>query len=215
MKKIQLQRVAPADIEERSMEIIGQELGERVFPADQLPVIKRVIHTSADFDYADNLVFSAGAVEKGIAAIKGGCTIVTDTQMAFSGVNKRVLEKFGGKAVCFMSDPDVAAEAKARGETRATVSMERAAALEGPVILAVGNAPTALVRACQLMDEGKFSPALVIGVPVGFVNVVESKELLLTMDVPHIVARGRKGGSNVAAAICNALLYQASNNARE
>ena len=215
MKKIQLQRVAPADIEERSMEIIGQELGERVFPADQLPVIKRVIHTSADFDYADNLVFSAGAVEQGVAAIKGGCTIVTDTQMAFSGVNKRVLEKFGGKAVCFMSDPDVAAEARERGETRATVSMERAAALEGPVILAVGNAPTALVRACQLMDEGKFHPDLVIGVPVGFVNVVESKELLLTMDVPHIVARGRKGGSNVAAAICNALLYQASNNARE
>ena len=215
MKKIQLQRVAPADIEERSMEIIGQELGERVFPADQLPVIKRVIHTSADFDYADNLVFSAGAVEQGVAAIKGGCTIVTDTQMAFSGVNKRVLEKFGGKAVCFMSDPDVAAEARERGETRDTVSMERAAALEGPVILAVGNAPTALVRACQLMDEGKFHPALVIGVPVGFVNVVESKELLLTMDVPHIVARGRKGGSNVAAAICNALLYQASNNARE
>ena len=215
MKKIQLQRVAPADIEERSMEIIGQELGERVFPADQLPVSKRVIHTSADFDYADNLVFSAGAVEQGVAAIKGGCTIVTDTQMAFSGVNKRVLEKFGGKAVCFMSDPDVAAEARERGETRATVSMERAAALEGPVILAVGNAPTALVRACQLMDEGKFHPALVIGVPVGFVNVVESKELLLTMDVPHIVARGRKGGSNVAAAICNALLYQASNNARE
>lgn len=197
------------------MEIIGQELGDRVFPADQLPVIKRAIHTSADFDYADNLVFSDGAVEKGIAAIKGGCTIVTDTQMAFSGVNKKVLEKFGGKAVCFMSDPDVAAEAKARGETRATVSMERAAALEGPVILAVGNAPTALVRACELIEEGKWAPALIIGVPVGFVNVVESKELLLTMDTPHIVARGRKGGSNIAAAICNALLYQASNNERE
>lgn len=215
MKKVELQRVAPADIEARSMEIIGQELGERVFPADQLPVIKRAIHTSADFDYADNLVFSDGAVEKGIAAIKGGCTIVTDTQMAFSGVNKKVLEKFGGKAVCFMSDPDVAAEAKARGETRATVSMERAAALEGPVILAVGNAPTALVRACELIEEGKWAPALIIGVPVGFVNVVESKELLLTMDTPHIVARGRKGGSNIAAAICNALLYQASNNVRE
>ena len=197
------------------MEIIGQELGDRVFPADQLPVIKRAIHTSADFDYADNLVFSDGAVKKGIAAIKGGCTIVTDTQMAFSGVNKKVLEKFGGKAVCFMSDPDVAAEAKARGETRATVSMERAAALEGPVILAVGNAPTALVRACELIEEGKWAPALIIGVRVGFVNVVESKELLLTMDTPHIVARGRKGGSNIAAAICNALLYQASNNARE
>lgn len=215
MKKIELQRVAPADIEARSMEIIGQELGERTFPADQLPVIKRAIHTSADFDYADNLVFSPGAVAAGIAAIQGGCTIVTDTQMAFSGINKKVLEKFGGKAVCFMSDPDVAAEAKERGETRATVSMERAAQLEGPLVLAIGNAPTALVRACELIEEGKMAPALVIGVPVGFVNVVESKELLLTMDTPHIVARGRKGGSNVAAAICNALLYQASNNVRE
>ena len=215
MKKIELQRVAPAEIEARSMEIIGEELGDRVFPADQLPIIKRAIHTSADFDYADNLVFSPGAVAAGIAAIQGGCTIVTDTQMAFSGVNKKVLEKFGGKAVCFMSDPDVAAEAKERGETRATVSMERAARLEGPLVLAIGNAPTALVRACELMEEGKLAPALVIGAPVGFVNVVESKELLLTMNVPHIVARGRKGGSNIAAAICNALLYQASNNARE
>ncbi len=215
MKKVKLQRVAPADIEARSMELIRQELGERTFPAEQMPVIQRVIHTSADFDYADNLVFSANGVEQGIAAIKGGCTIVTDTQMAFSGVNKKVLERFGGKAVCFMSDPDVAAEAKQRGETRATVSMERAAALPGPLILAIGNAPTALVRACELIDEGRLNPALVIGVPVGFVNVVESKELLLTMEVPYIVARGRKGGSNVAAAICNALLYQASNNARE
>ena len=173
--KITLQRVAPAEIEARSMEIIGAELGERCFPEEQTPVIKRVIHTSADFDFADNLVFSDGAVAKGVAAIKGGCTIVTDTQMAWSGINKRVLEKFGGRAVCFMSDPDVAAEAKARGETRATVSMERAAALEGPVIFAIGNAPTALVRVCELMDEGRVDPALVIGVPVGFVNVVESK----------------------------------------
>ena len=197
------------------MEIIGQELGDRVFPADQLPVIKRAIHTSADFDYADNLVFSDGAVEKGIAAIKGGCTIVTDTQMAFSGVNKKVLEKFGGKAVCFMSDPDVAAEAKARGITRAAVSMERAARLGRPLILALGNAPTALVRACELFEAGELRPELIIGAPVGFVNVVESKELLLTEEVPSIVARGRKGGSNVAAAICNALLYLASGNARE
>lgn len=213
--KITLQRVAPAEIEARSMEIIGAELGARSFPADQLPVVKRVIHTSADFDYADNLVFSEGAVARGIAAVKGGCTIVTDTQMAWSGVNKRVLEKFGGRAVCFMSDPDVAAEAKARGETRATVSMERAAALEGSVIFAIGNAPTALVRLCELMGEGRVEPALVIGVPVGFVNVVESKELLLTTAAPHIVARGRKGGSNVAAAVCNALIYLASGNARE
>ena len=213
--KIELQRVAPAEIEARSMEIIQSELGERTFPAEVLPVVKRVIHTTADFDYADNLVFSPGAVEQGIAAIKGGCTIVTDTQMARSGINKRVLEKFGGEAVCFMSDPDVAAEAKARGVTRAAVSMERAAGLDRTLILALGNAPTALVRACELLEEGAMKPALIIGAPVGFVNVVESKELLLTEDVPYIVARGRKGGSNVAAAICNAMLYLASGNARE
>ena len=213
--KIELQRVAPAEIEARSMEIIQSELGERTFPAEVLPVVKRVIHTTADFDYADNLIFSTGAVEKGVAAIKAGCTIVTDTQMARSGINKRVLEKFGGEAVCFMSDPDVAAEAKARGVTRAAVSMERAAKLDRTLILALGNAPTALVRACELLEEGAMHPALIIGAPVGFVNVVESKELLLTEKVPYIVARGRKGGSNVAAAICNAMLYLASGNARE
>ena len=214
---IKLQRVAPGDIEARSMELITAELGERAaaFTAEQLPILKRVIHTSADFDYADNLVFSPDAVSAGLEAIRRGCAIVTDTQMARSGINKKVLEKFGGEAVCFMSDPDVAREARERGVTRATVSMERAAALEKPVILAIGNAPTALVRACELMAEGRFSPALVIGVPVGFVNVVESKELLLTMSVPHIAARGRKGGSNVAAAICNALLYTVSHNERE
>ena len=213
--KVELQRVAPADIERRSMEIITVELGERTFPAEQLPILKRVIHTTADFDYADNLVFTPGAVAAGLAAIQAGCVIVTDTQMARAGVNKKVLERFGGEALCFMSDPDVAAEAKARGVTRATVSMERAAALTRPLILALGNAPTALVRACELMKKGALKPALVIGVPVGFVNVVESKELLRTMPGEHIVALGRKGGSNVAAAICNALLYTASHDARE
>ena len=177
--------------------------------------MKRVIHTTADFDYADHLVFSEGAVQRGVEAIRQGCTIVTDTQMARSGINKRVLERFGGEVLCFMSDVDVANEAKERGVTRATVSMERAARLKGPLILALGNAPTALVRACELMEAGELRPALVIGVPVGFVNVVESKELLLTEQVPYIVARGRKGGSNVAACICNAMLYLASGNARE
>ena len=215
MKQVELQRVAPADIEARSMEIIQQELGGRTFPPDQLPVILRVIHTTADFDYADNLVFSPGAVERGVAALKAGCTVVTDTQMAWSGLNKRVLERLGGRAVCFMSDPEVAAEAGARGVTRAAVSMERAAALDGELVLAIGNAPTALVRACELIGEGRMAPALVIGAPVGFVNAAESKQLLLSLDVPHIAARGRKGGSNVAAAIGNALLYQASGNARE
>ena len=212
---IQLQRVAPAEIEQRSMEIIASEMGATSFTQEQLPIVKRCIHTSADFDYVKNLRFTAGAVEAGLAAIRAGCTIVTDTQMARSGINKKVLGKFGGQAVCFMSDEDVAAEAKARGETRATVSMERAAALMGPVILAVGNAPTALVRACELMEAGTFSPALVIGVPVGFVNVVESKELLASMPGEHIIAMGRKGGSNIAATICNAMLYMASGNARE
>ena len=212
---IQLQRVAPAEIEQRSMEIIASEMGTTSFTQEQLPIVKRCIHTSADFDYVKNLRFTAGAVEAGLAAIRAGCTIVTDTQMARSGINKKVLGKFGGQAVCFMSDEDVAAEAKARGETRATVSMERAAALTGPVILAVGNAPTALVRACELMEAGTFSPALVIGVPVGFVNVVESKELLASMPGEHIIAMGRKGGSNIAATICNAMLYMASGNARE
>lgn len=213
--KVELQRVAPAEIEARSMEIIQSELGERSFPPEVLPVVKRVIHTTADFDYADNLIFSPGAVERGVDALKAGCVIVTDTQMARSGVNKRVLEKFGGEALCFMSDPDVAAEARDRGVTRAAVSMERAAKLDRPLILALGNAPTALVRACELLEAGALKPELIIGVPVGFVNVVESKELLLTEDAPYIVARGRKGGSNVAAAICNAMLYLASGNARE
>ena len=215
MKEIHLQRVAPADIEARSMEIIESEMGPHTFTAEQLPIVKRCIHTSADFDYMKNLRFTDHAVEAGLAAIRQGCTIVTDTKMAWSGVNKKVLEKFGGQAVCYMADADVAAEAKQRGETRATVSMERAAALTGPVILAIGNAPTALVRACQLMEERKFSPALIIGAPVGFVNVVESKELLCSMEGEHIVAMGRKGGSNIAATICNALLYMASNNERE
>ena len=212
--KIELQRVAPADIEARSMEMIAAELRPHSFTEEQLPIVKRCIHTSADFDYAKNLCFTEKAVAAGLEAIRTGCTVVTDTQMARSGVNKRVLERFGGQAVCFMSDEDVAEEARARGVTRAAVSAERAAKLSGPVILAVGNAPTALVRACELMEEGALKPALVIGVPVGFVNVVESKELLLDMPGEHIVARGRKGGSNIAAAICNALLYMASNNAR-
>lgn len=212
---IELQRVAPAEIEARSMEIIESELPHPLAP-ENAAVIKRVIHTSADFDYADNLVFSPGAAARGVEALKGGCSIVTDTKMAMAGINKGVLAKFGGEVLNFISDPEVAAEARARGVTRAAVSMEKAAGLRRPLVFAIGNAPTALVALYQLLEEGKLvRPALIIGVPVGFVNVVESKELILTLDVPHIVARGRKGGSNVAAAICNALLYQASNNLRE
>ena len=198
----------PADIEKRSFAIITEELGGRTFPEGVAEVVKRVIHTSADFDYADNLCFSPDAVERAKAALEAGATIVTDTNMALAGISKGTLAKLGGKAVCLMADEAVAREAKARGVTRATVSMEHAAKLDGPLIFAIGNAPTALIRLHELIEEGAVSPALVIGVPVGFVNVVESKELFLGRDTPYIIARGRKGGSNVAAAIVNALLYQ-------
>ena len=202
-----MENISPMEIEKRSFEIISGLLKDRVLDPENEPVIKRAIHTTADFDYADNLVFSEHAVQKGITALKGGCDIVTDTQMAKAGINKTVLSGLGGEVHCFMSDPDVAAEAKARGVTRAMVSMERAADLEKPCIFAIGNAPTALFSICSLMEQGKLKPALIIGVPVGFVNVVESKEMILQTSVPYIVARGRKGGSNVAAAIVNALLY--------
>lgn len=203
-----IEQIKPMDIEKRSFEIITELLGERKLDPENELVIKRVIHTSADFDYADNLVFSPHAVAKGIEALRAGCDIVTDTQMAKAGINKTILASLGGEVHCFMSDPDVAQEAKERGVTRAIVSMERAAALDKPCIFAIGNAPTALISLYELIKQEKVSPALMIGVPVGFVNVVESKEMILGTDLPYIVAKGRKGGSNVAAAICNALLYQ-------
>lgn len=213
--KVELEHVRPGDIEKRSMEIIASELG-RELDSVNAPVIRRVIHTTADFDYADNLVFTHDAVERGVAALKGGCDIVTDTTMALSGINKRVLGRFGGQVRNYIAEAEVAAQAKARGITRSAVSMEFAAQLQKPLIFAIGNAPTALVRLYELIESGEMvPPALVIGVPVGFVNVVEAKELILTLDTPAIVARGRKGGSNVAAAVCNALLYLASNNERE
>ena len=192
--KTELEHVHPAEIERRSFSIISQELGPRTYagPYDEL-ILKRVIHASADFDYADHLVFSPGAVESAMEAIRAGADIVTDTQMAKAGINKTALARFGGQVRCFMSDPDVAREAGDRGT---------------PLVFAVGNAPTALVRLYELVQEGRLTPALIIGVPVGFVNVAASKELIEQAGVPYIVARGRKGGSNVAAAICNGILYQ-------
>ncbi len=252
----------PKEIEERSMRIIESEMTTRP-PRYHAPVVRRVIHTTADFDYEQNLLFSETAVASALAALRGGrknrdfvpapdtdtgkdtdmgagtrtdterdaeknscgAVIVTDTNMALAGINKGALKRLGCRAVCHMADPDVAEEALRRGVTRAAVSMEKAARAAGPDlfsqesgksgqkqaqrIFAVGNAPTALLRLKELIGEGAVRPALVIGVPVGFVNVVESKELIMTCGVPYIVARGRKGGSTVAAAICNALLYMA------
>lgn len=203
-----MEYMKPAEIEKRSFEIITQELGDRRFPEEIAPVVKRVIHTTADFDYADNLMFSPHAVRQALQAIQDGAHIVTDTNMAKSGINKKILAKFGGEVHCFVAEPDVAAEAKQRGVTRSTVSMERAAKLDVPLIFAIGNAPTALIQLEKLIAAGQLNPELIVGVPVGFVNVVESKERIMQVGVPYIVARGRKGGSNVAAAIVNALLYQ-------
>ncbi len=205
--KMEIENILPMDIEKRSFEIITEELGGRVLDELQAPIIKRVIHTSADFEYADTLCFSEKAVEKALAAIKNGANIVTDTQMGRAGINKKALGKFGGEVCCFMSDEDVAAAAKKNRTTRAVASMEKAAKMSGPLIFAIGNAPTALIQLYEMIEAGRIRPELVIGVPVGFVNVVQAKELIMTTDVPYIVARGRKGGSNIAAAICNALLY--------
>lgn len=208
MKDIEF--IKPKDIETRSFEIIAKELGQRgiELPEDQDMVTRRVIHTSADFDYAETMKYSRDAVRIAKDMLKNGADIVTDTNMALSGINKKTLAQFGGSAHCFMADEDVAKEAVNRGITRAAVSMERAANIKKDVIFAIGNAPTALIRLFEMMEAGIFTPKFIIGVPVGFVNVEASKELFLNSDVPFIINKGRKGGSNVAAAICNALLYE-------
>lgn len=204
MTKIEI--VRPEEIEKRSMEIITSELNGRTWPEPQFSIIKRCIHTSADFDYADNLCFSEKAAEIGIQALRNGASIVTDTEMAAAGINKKKMAEYGGQVHCFMRDAEVAEAAKKRGCTRATICMEKGAEISGEVIFDIGNAPTALIRLKELIAEG-LRPALIIGAPVGFVNVVEAKELIMETDVPYIVARGRKGGSNIAATICNAMLY--------
>lgn len=202
-----IEYVLPEDIEHRSFEIIESELGGREFPDNIKPIMYRVIHTTADFDYADNLCFSKNAVDTALDLLKNGAVIVTDTNMAKAGINKSALNKLECEVVCFMSDPETAAAARDHRTTRAAASVDRAAKLGKPVIFVCGNAPTALIRIYEHISSGDFSPAFVIGVPVGFVNVVQSKELIMQSGVPYIVARGRKGGSNVAAAIVNALMY--------
>lgn len=208
--EVKKQWIRPEEIEARSMEIIQSEMPAGDWTPEELSVVKRCIHTSADFDYAKNLYFSENAVARCLEIFGSGrgFTIVTDTNMAASGINKSALKTLGGSVCCFMADPKVAEEAKARGVTRAMVSMEYAKRLEGHVIFAVGNAPTALIRLHEMIEAGEIHPDFIIAVPVGFVNVVESKELIVEGNVPCIVARGRKGGSNIAAAICNALMYQ-------
>lgn len=201
--------VLPEDIEKRSFEIIEQELSGREIDDKIKPVVMRVIHTTADFEYFDNLKFSENVIDKILELIREGVAFVTDTNMALSGINKPALRKLGCEAYCFMSDSDVASAAKSEQTTRAAASVDKAASMGRKIIYVVGNAPTALVRLFEHIQKGDFTPAAVIGAPVGFVNVVRSKELIMQTDVPYIVTEGRKGGSGVAAAICNALLYMA------
>ena len=206
---MELEYVLPGDIEKRSFAIIEEELTARgiFLPAEEKDVTMRVIHTSADFDYAATMTYAKAAVQKARDLLREGADIVTDTNMALAGINKKRLAQYGGQAHCFMAEEEIAREARQRQLTRAAVSMEHGARLKKPVIFAIGNAPTALVSLYELMQKKQFRPAFIIGVPVGFVNVEAAKELILKTDVPYIINRGRKGGSNVAAAIVNALLY--------
>lgn len=209
-----IKHLLPADIEKKSFEIISNELDSRgiVLPEDEQMITKRVIHTSADFDYTRTLTYSDGAVGIAKELILNGADIVTDTNMALAGINKKTLARFGGSAHCFMADETVARLAKENKTTRAAISMQVASEIQKPVIFAIGNAPTALIQLYEIMQAKQWKPAFVIGVPVGFVNVEAAKELIMETDVPYIVNRGRKGGSNIAAAICNAILYELSVN---
>ena len=204
-----IEALPPREIERKSFEIISEELLKRgIFPPPEEEMItKRVIHTSADFDYGTTMTYSKGAVGTARELLSRGADIVTDTNMALAGINKKVLAGFGGAAHCFMADEDVAELSKKRGITRAAVSMEKSRKIEKPVIFAIGNAPTALIRLYEMMEESSWRPAFIIGVPVGFVNVEAAKELIMETEIPYIINRGRKGGSNIAAAVCNALLY--------
>ena len=209
-----IEQLLPEEIEKRSFEIISEELDHMgvILPEDEAMITKRVIHTSADFEYTKTLTFSKDAVAIAKELIVNGADIVTDTNMAFSGINKKALSRFGGEVHCYMADETVAKLAKERGCTRATVSMEMASEIEKPVIFAIGNAPTALIQLYNMMQTKQWKPAFVIGVPVGFVNVEAAKELIMETELPYIVNRGRKGGSNIAAAICDALIYELTRN---
>ncbi|MCI8341719.1 MAG: precorrin-8X methylmutase [Firmicutes bacterium] len=206
LKHIEL--LPPEDIERKSFEMIESEMTEAI-DDEKKPVVKRIIHATADFSYEKSLKFSDKAIENGIDAIKSGCSIITDTNMAKAGINKKAAGAFGCEIFCFMADNDVAEKAAKNKTTRALVSMDKSLEVCGEKIYAIGNAPTALIRLCELIKCKKVKPALVIGMPVGFVNVVESKRLIMELDVPFIVAEGRKGGSAVAAAAVNSLLYMA------
>ena len=198
----------PEAIEAKSMEIIDRGMKPNSFDEPEMMIIKRTIHTTGDFDYQNIVEIKKGSVNAGMAALKSGCRIVTDTRMAFSGINKRSLEAAGCKIACYISEESIFRTAKTKNVTRSMAAMDFAAK-EGVDIFVVGNAPTALFRIGELINEGKVAPKLIIGVPVGFVGAAESKDYIRGFDIPSITTIGTKGGSNVAAAIMNALIYMA------
>ena len=200
----------PHEIEALSFRIIDAEVGPHSFSELQWQIVRRMIHTSADFDYRDTVRFHPMAIEAGLSAIGRGATIVTDTRMALSGIRKKDLERCGGRVHCLIDDPDVARTARDQQITRARAAVDAALDLMAGGIFAVGNAPTALMRLLELSKTGRPMPALVIGLPVGFVNAAESKAALIESDLPHITNVGRKGGSNLAASVINALIILSS-----
>ncbi|RKL62117.1 precorrin-8X methylmutase [Thermoanaerobacteraceae bacterium SP2] len=197
----------PLEIEKKSFEIIEGHVDRRKFDEKEWAIVRRVIHSVADFEYAGIMDFSEEAVEAGLAAMRRGCRIVTDTRMAEAGINRKALEAAGCVVKCYVDYPDVAAKSRELSITRAMASIMAAAQDGGGGIFAIGNAPTALFKLLELAEEGRIKPDLVIGVPVGFVGAAESKEALVASGIPYIVAWGRRGGSTVAVAIVNALLY--------
>ena len=199
--------VKPEEIEAESFRMIDAEVGPHQFDDQQWPVVRRVIHTTADFSFAEATAFSFAAVPRGIDALRSGVKILCDTNMVLSGINKTRLAKLGGMAVCYVADADVAAAAKEQGVTRSIMALRKGVA-EGCNLFLIGNAPTALFELLRLAAAGEVAPALVVGVPVGFVGAVESKEALYRSELPCICCRGRKGGSAIAAAILNALMIQ-------
>jgi precorrin-8X/cobalt-precorrin-8 methylmutase len=205
MNTSELKKIGPLEIEAESFRIIEAELGPTDFTAEEFAVVRRCIHATGDFSFADTMRFSSGAIEAGLTAIRAGRNILVDVNMAASGISKGLLEKFGGRVICLVSDPATVARANKEKMTRSEAAMERAAR-DNIGIVAIGNAPTALLKVMELMESGRFSPDLVIGVPVGFVNAAESKEILAAKPYPFITALGRKGGTPVAVAAVNALL---------
>ncbi len=196
----------PMGIEEKSFEIIGEEMGTHSFTDEELLIVKRAIHTTADFEYKDLIEISRDAIETGKSLFTEGATIYTDTNMALNGINKMALAKTNSKVICYVNEPEVHAEAKEKNITRSMAAVEKACE-DNVDIFVFGNAPTALFRLKELIKEGKANPKLIIAVPVGFVGAAESKENMNELNIPYIRVKGRKGGSTVAAAIVNALMY--------